>query len=360
MWTQVLESGKVRYFERYTDATGKSRIASVTLPDARKSTEKVARIKLTEKIGKTPQSGAQRVTLTFGAMLTKYKAYLAREMKPQTALAADYQFRKIENTIGSDTMLTALSASYVRECLYADGSNSKYNERLKHFKAAMRWAYSEDLIENIDFLDKLVRKESKERKIALKDKYLEDDELAALLDGMKIEKWRLLTEFLVLSGLRIGEAMALTQKDVDLKEREIRINKTYSLVLNAVSDGAKTDSGERAVSIQDELLDCIHRINAIMPRRRKLFFDYDGYINYPVYCKYFRENTEKFVGRRLTPHALRHTHVALLAAAGISLDAISRRLGHADSEVTREIYMHVTKKLKEKDAVAIRAIKLLL
>lgn len=44
---------------------------------------------------------------------------------------------------------------------------------------------------------------------------------------------------------------------------------------------------------------------------------------------------------------------------GIDIDTISRRLGHSDSKVTKEIYLHVTKKLKEKEQNQIREIKIL-
>ena len=355
MWTQTLKSGKVRFFERYTDRNGKSRVVSITMADDRKSTQKTARNKLREKMDVAPSV----YSITFGEMIRRYKIHMAEEYKPQTAEVTDRHFRKIEDAIGSDMLLSQLTAPYLRRVLY-DGSASKYNERLKHTKAALRWAYREELIEDIDFLDRLPKMRSERRKMALTEKYLEPDELKELLEAMKTEKWRLLTEFQVLSGLRIGETMALTPKDVDLANREITINKTYSLLINKVSINAKTDAGNRTVYIQDELLDCIHRINAIMPRRRRIFFEDEGtYINYQSYAKYCRENTLAAVGRKLSPHALRHTHVALMAGAGIPLDTISRRLGHASSDITREVYMHVTKKLMEKDAEQIRGIKLL-
>ena len=356
MWTQTLPSGKVRYFERFQDKTGKSKVVSVTLADARKSTEKLARDKLREKMSKLPGT---EYSISFGEMLRQYKLHMAAEYKPQTARATDMQFRKIEAAIGSDTLLSQLTAPMVRHALF-DGSASKYNERLKHVRAALRWAYREELIDNIDFLDRLPKMRSERRREALADKFLEADELKTLLDGMTEPKWRLLTEFQVLSGLRIGETIALLQKDVDLVNREITVNKTYSLNINEISVNAKTDAGNRTVYIQDELLDCIHRINAIMPRRRKIFFEDEGtYIKYEAFGKYLRENTEKFVGKKLSPHALRHTHVALLAAAGMDLSLISRRIGHADSQVTRDVYMHITQRLRERDAAKIREVRVL-
>lgn len=349
MWTQKMKSGKVRYYERFG-----GRIVSVLLLDEKKSTQRLAADLLREKAG-VKKTGSP---VTFGEMIDQYKEHLKKEMKPQTAAAADYQFRPIERLIGRDTLLAALTAPLVRGSLF-EGSPSKYNERLKHFKAALRWAYREEMIEDVSFLDRLPKMRSERRREALCDKYLEADEVKTLLDGMKVERWRLLSEFLLLSGLRIGEAIALKQEDVDLAAREIRINKTFSLNTREVSDRAKTDAGNRSVYIQDELFDCVHRINAILPRRRSLFFDFDGFIKYESFAKFFREATERLLGRRLQVHSLRHTHVALLAAAGIPLDSISRRIGHASSDVTREVYMHVTRRLREKDADQIRSVRLI-
>jgi integrase len=43
----------------------------------------------------------------------------------------------------------------------------------------------------------------------------------------------------------------------------------------------------------------------------------------------------------LTPHGLRHCHASLLLGAGLSLPAVSARLGHANPSVTMSVYAHV-------------------
>ncbi len=53
------------------------------------------------------------------------------------------------------------------------------------------------------------------------------------------------------------------------------------------------------------------------------------------------------------------THASLLMEQGVNIDIISRRLGHENSAITREIYLHVTKKLKEKDNQEIEKIKII-
>ena len=71
-----------------------------------------------------------------------------------------------------------------------------------------------------------------------------------------------------------------------------------------------------------------------------------------------RHASETCLGRRVKVHALRHTHASLLLAEGVSIDLISRRLGHENSKITREIYLHITEKLKKRDNEILRGINL--
>ena len=76
------------------------------------------------------------------------------------------------------------------------------------------------------------------------------------------------------------------------------------------------------------------------------------------YEKYLRVTSEKLLGRHVTPHMLRHTHASLLAANGMTIDEIARRLGHGKSEITRRIYIHVTKKVTQNDNLKLDKINL--
>ena len=53
---------------------------------------------------------------------------------------------------------------------------------------------------------------------------------------------------------------------------------------------------------------------------------------------------------KLSPHKLRHTHTSLLAAAGVGLEEIQKRLGHANDQITRLVYYHVTKEIRKETA----------
>ena len=99
--------------------------------------------------------------------------------------------------------------------------------------------------------------------------------------------------------------------------------------------------------MQDELLRVIRHINAEMLSRQiaagratALFLTGKdgGHINYYAYRKYFRENALRTIKRDVTSHILRHTHASLLMEQSIDIESISRRLGHSDSRITKEIF----------------------
>ena len=199
---------------------------------------------------------------------------------------------------------------------------------------------------------------------------MDSEELARLLASMKVEKWKLVTEFLALSGLRIGEFIALNRSDVSTDnenpiENVIRVTKTYYVNGSTVTQNTKTDASTREVFIQSELKEVIDRIEEWRKAQDltacEIFFpnEKSGYMSYHAYNKYLRENTENILGRRLTAHALRHTHTSLLAEKGIPLETISRRLGHGDSEITKQVYLHVTKNMEEADRKLLESVRLL-
>ena len=81
-------------------------------------------------------------------------------------------------------------------------------------------------------------------------------------------------------------------------------------------------------------------------------------MSYNFYRRYLKDKSTEVLGRSITAHTLRHTHTSMLAAQGIPIEVISRRLGHSNSKITREVYMHVIKELKEKENDMMKNIRL--
>ena len=55
---------------------------------------------------------------------------------------------------------------------------------------------------------------------------------------------------------------------------------------------------------------------------------------------------DKDIHKNLVTHIFRHTHVSKLAEQGWPLNVIQHRVGHGNSRITRQIYLHITKKVK--------------
>ena len=354
MWTQETKSGKVQYFERYTDPmTGKKRTVSVTLPNASASNRKVAETLLFDRIRRLELLDDNVTDITLKELKEAYIEWKKANLKEQTAIGSEHKLNTLLKKLGSDVMVSKLSVRYINEKLKNDSAVT-YNERIKQLKAMLRWAVQNDYLSSCPLVDKLKNRKVPTARTRNAQKYLEHNEIDLLLDHF-IPKWRKLTEFLLLSGLRIGEALDLKLKDVNLAEREIYVKSTFSLLINK-SSSVKTEASERTVYIQDELLECIKGIDSKGPH----LFEYGAIkATYGAYNKYFRENTETLLGRKLGPHCLRHTHTALLAEAGLPLQDISARLGHANSDITREIYLHFTDKMIEARNERIKPLTLL-
>lgn len=358
MWYQQTKNGKYQFFERYTDpATGTKKVTSITLPTLTNSNRKYAEKALFTRIQGFTAFDDKTYDITLETLKNEYIKWKYANLKEQTAIGSEQRLNRIVGKIGGNAIVTALTARYVSEKLKAKEAVT-YNERIKHFKSMIRWGYLNEYLPNDDIANKLRPRKTAPTRERNATKYLEHDEIKILLDNF-IPKWGLLTEFLILSGLRIGEALDLKKADVDTKARTIGVHSTFSTVANK-SSSTKTEMSDRVIYIQDELMDCIDRIRKTEHKEDPYFFEYGPQkAAYAAYRKYFNENTKTLLGRKLSPHSLRHTHTALLAEAGIPLESISRRLGHADSRITKEIYMHVTKKMQQKDNDRLKCVKLL-
>lgn len=367
MWVEKAKTG-YRFIERYKDPlTLKYRRFTVTLEKDTRQTRKQAQELLNERIrayyDSVPTQGKE---YTLADLVQAYRVYQKKMVKASTYRRNYFAADTLMKMLGGDTLLSNLNAGYIKKCFIASGKeNDTLNEFLTRLKALIRWGYKNDYIDDVRFLDKIDRFKTQPHRLKISDKFLEREELTALTDNMTVKKWHDLTLFIALSGLRVGEAMALNLEDVDIKERTIHVSKTYDHN-NGFLTSTKTDTSCRDVYIQDELLPLCRQLKAdrlagrlIGQRTPLLFSDGGGYLHYYAFNKYLSETGQRVLGRKITTHALRHTHASLLMEQGVDIATISRRLGHANSKITKEIYLHVTKKLKKQDAEKLKDISLL-
>lgn len=366
MWSTVAENGKIKYRERYTDPlSGKKKTVCITMDKDTASNRKKAAEELVRLINERTTS-VEVSNITLCELKECYINYQKKTVKQSTWVRNEITLNTLCTLLGDDSLVDNLTAAYVRDKLLDTSKEpGTLNEYIKRLKAMLNWAYASDYTDNAKLIKKLVRFKDKPHREKIQDKYLEQEEVKSLLDGMKNEQWYYLTKFLILSGLRIGEAIALEDKDID---SDVHVTKTFDVVNNVITS-PKTSYSIRDVYIQPELASCIkayrlYRKKTSMEngiRSKHFFFDKKtgDYIAYHSFCKYLREVSERILGRKVTIHTLRHTHASLMLADGVPVDTISRRLGHENSKVTKEIYLHITKKLMENDNQIIQNTKII-
>lgn len=364
MFKTILKSGKVKYQERYKDyMTGKWKTVSITMDKDTASARKLAASELARLISERYDYNPSK-QYTLHELYNIYISEQSKVLKASTMSRNKTTVRKVIDLLGEDVIADKLTAIYIKDKL-KDIDTLKQREYITRFKAFLNWSYNNELINNHDITRKLKLPADSTKKERIADKYLEQEEVVALLSALQVPDWLLLTKFLILSGLRIGEAIALTNQDID--DKYIHVTKTYDIV-NDIVTSPKTSTSTRDVFIQPELKAVIKDIKRnelqkqlLYNRKTNLIFSSkDGlYMKYDSYRQYLGDVSDKVLGRRITPHALRHTHASLMLAEGIDIDSISKRLGHTDSHITKEIYIHMTAKLKELEEKRIASVKLL-
>ena len=166
----------------------------------------------------------------------------------------------------------------------------------------------------------------------------EYDRFISVVD--KSDKYYVLFELLFWTGIRIGEALALTISDFDFDRKELRITKTYyRLERKDIITAPKTENSIRSISMPDFLLeevkDYYNRLYKY-PRNERLF---------PVVPKAvenkFKRDIEKAGVKRIRIHDLRHSHASYLIDRGVDAMRIKERLGHKDIKITLNTYGHL-------------------
>ena len=343
--------------ERITDPhTGLNKIVSVKCSGNSVKARDEAYRALQNKIKSLSES-----EFRFFPTIDVYLSEMQKEWKPSTYSHENSHFKQIKKILG-DGYMNKLTAGYIRTKFIESGKNNHtLNDYQYSIKAFWRWAYRNDFVKSLEVADKLSTFRDTSKKERIQDKYLETSEVRRLLTAMADPRYKLLTKFLVLTGMRIGEVQAL--EDSDVWGSIIRINKTYDRT-NRIVTAPKSIESKREIHIQPELRACIDQIRElkeVIGYKGKLFFpDTNGkHLDYCCYNDYLELVSLGVLGRKITPHIFRHTHCSVMVMSGLSYEAIMARLGHGDSKVTKQIYTHRLKELKEKENRQIDSIKLL-
>ncbi len=154
------------------------------------------------------------------------------------------------------------------------------------------------------------------------------EEQEQFLSATKSSKYSLLFRLLLTSGIRIGEALALTKSDVDTQNDTISISKDVVFVNGErVVQPPKTKAAVRVIPIPEDLCKELAEVES------ELLFPYT-YNSVRLALQKIAKETNI----QVTAHILRHTYSVRLEEAGIPPKIKQYLLGHAKLDVTQNTY----------------------
>lgn len=152
----------------------------------------------------------------------------------------------------------------------------------------------------------------------------------ALVDAVRGTWIEQLVRFLLGSGVRIGEAVALNQGDVQPGFVRVKRAKTVARAVPVSGDAMAA------------LVEAVRSAPRNGPREPVFFGPKSGDRLTRVVATHALPRVLERAGlRRLTPHGLRHGTATLMLAAGTPMRVIAEQLGHANPAMTAKVYAHV-------------------
>ncbi len=227
-----------------------------------------------------------------------------------------------------DKRLNELKTDDLQEFFLSMTAERVRDMAIMNLRSALTKAVKQGIIKSnpCDALEIKAHKKAKKTALTL-------EEQKTLIAIVKNSPYEALFKLLLTTGVRIGEALALTSADVDFSHNIIYINKNVVFVKGQkiVQDTTKTESGVRAIPTPKSTLDLLSRTAGdIFP------YTYNA-------VKLFFDRLTLKTGIKVNPHKLRHTYATRLEEASISPKVKQYLMGHSSLEMTQNTYTEIQK-----------------
>ncbi len=168
--------------------------------------------------------------------------------------------------------------------------------------------------------------------------------------------------FSVYTGARRGEVLAVRWSDVSLEAKSVTIRRSLAETRSAGRFFKEPKNGKaRTIALPGPLVAILEEHRKRQDQEREalgseykeddlVFARRDGSFARPWnYAAAVKDLAKRAGIKTISLHDLRDTHASLLAANGVPLEVVSKRLGHSSIGVTAERYLHV---YSDRDAAA--------
>lgn len=152
--------------------------------------------------------------------------------------------------------------------------------------------------------------------------------------------------FLALTGVRFGEAAALTVGALDRKTHSARIHTAWKQ--SGKKGAPKSKKSRRTIAVPEAVFAALEPLVAGKSPGDPVFLSTRGYRVrsgnfYNNVWEPAREAAEAKIGKKPRVHDLRHTYASWAIQAGIPMPVVQRQLGHEHISTTIDTYSHLAR-----------------
>ena len=325
MQKRQLPNGKWQFTEGYKDKEGKYRRITVIKPNKTRASEKEAYEELQEKIREKLEDKVELKTIGY------YKNEFLEIKKNTVSINTIASYKSILKMLDDDINIKDITKLEYEKKLnqYRETYSPQHIKLIKNifniFFKFIKSYYVPTFDVNLEFTLSKEDKFEEKQKI----KYIETNKIQEVLESITHPITKDFVTIQLLTGLRAGELLAVTSKDIDIKNKTLSVNKTKHA--SGIFTSPKTLSSIRTIEIDDRTLEILMRYTSASET---------------IFNTTIQTLNHNLKNVKLSTHMFRHTHVALLVEAGVPIKVISERLGHSKIDTTLDIYTHVTENMK--------------
>lgn len=161
------------------------------------------------------------------------------------------------------------------------------------------------------------------------------------------------------TGMRFSEVLGLSWEDINFDEMTISINKAFDHVVSKQLHPPKSVSSNRVITIDAQTVRMLKEYKLAHQKNKSKYVFLDPYFDHisnNAVNKALKKACRRVGVKEITFHSLRHTHCSILIYEGVNIKYISKRLGHATTGITYEIYGHILDELEQKESQRVNTI----
>lgn len=287
-----------------------------------------------------------------------FSQYAPNCLKEVTAYTYEGSYRKNIKPVFGNSRLKEITTARITEFLLELGKTKKpqtvrKNKIIMH--SILNFAVQQKFISENPCIGTVWKKEV-EASASERTNYLPVDQAKTLVKLTREYKpFNVIIQVLLRTGMRSGEVLGLTWDKIDFDAKTIFVDKTLTYVKGKYFlSTPKTENSLRTIGVDDKTIALLRLHKEEQNKLKEIVGSawlqpdavftsntghyYDRCLLNTQFRRFLKKHPEL---KKITIHGLRHTNASMLIEAGENLDAISKHLGHASSDITSRVYAHM-------------------